>query len=273
MAHSISPRPALVRGSKHRNAVEVWVNILSLLVPLWVAAGPVYAGDVKVAVTSSFLDTMNAIAEEFQKTTGHRVFLNESTTGALYAQILNQAPFDVFLAGDDIDPKNLEDDGFAVRGSSFTYAVGRLTLWSQDPRGVGPDGVETLRAGQFGHLVLANPRTSANGHAAVQALKALGVWEAIQEKVLEAESSRQAFHWVANGKAKLGLVPLAEVLDPDLKDKGSRWDVPVNLHAPIRQDAVLLIRGQSNPAAVALMDYLRTPRVRAIVERFGFGLP
>jgi molybdate transport system substrate-binding protein len=236
-------------------------------------AGPVSAADVTVAVTSSFLDTMNAIAEEFQKATGHRVLLNERTTGELYAQILNQAPFDVFLAGDDIDPKTLEDDGFAVRGSRFTYAVGRVTLWSQDPRAVGPDGVDTIRAGRFERLAIANPRTSANGQAAVQALKALGLWPAVQDKVLEAASSRQAFQWVADGKAKLGVVPLAEVLDPDLKNKGSRWDIPISLHAPIRQDAVLLLRGQANPAAVALMDYLRSPKARGIIERFGFGLP
>jgi len=247
-----------------------WLGAVGMALAL---TGPAHAAEVKVAVTSSFLDTLNAIAGEFQEATGHRVFLNEHTTGELYAQILNQAPFDVFLAGDDIDPKNLEDDGFAVHGTRFTYAVGRLTLWAPDPAAVGPDGLATLRAGQFKHFVIANPRTSANGHAAVQALKALGLWEAIQGKILEAESSRQAFQWVAGGKAKLGIVPLAEVLDPDLKEKGSRWDLPLNSYAPIRQDAVLLMPGRANPGAVALLEYLRSQKAQAIMREFGFGAP
>jgi molybdate transport system substrate-binding protein len=236
-------------------------------------AVPASAADVQVAVTSSFLDTMTAIASEFQKATGHRVLLHERTTGELYAQILNQAPFEVYLAGDDIDPKTLVDDGFAVGGSSFTYAVGRLTLWSRDPRRIGADGVDTLRSGQFERLAIANPRTSANGHAAVQALKALGVWPSIEGKVVEAGSSREAFQWVAEGKTGLGVVQLAQVLDPDLKGKGSRWDIPVGLHPPIRQDAVLLVKGQSNPAAAALLDYLKSPKAREIIEQFGFSLP
>lgn len=250
--------------------VRQWAVAAGLVLVL---ARAVSAADLQVAVTSSFVDTMAVLASEFQKATGHRVLLHERTTGELYAQILNQAPFEVYLAGDDIDPKTLVEDGFAVAGSSFTYAVGRLTLWSRDPRAIGDDGVEILRTGKFERLAIANPRTSANGYAAVQALKALGVWPLIENKVVEAGSSREAFQWVAEGKSGLGVVQLAQVLDPDVKDKGSRWDIPVALHSPIRQDAVLLVKGQANPAAAALLDYLKTPKAREIIGQFGFSLP
>lgn len=242
---------------------------------VWGGMGPGTsdARDVKVAVSSSFLDTMTAITEEFQKATGHRALLNEGSTGELYAQILNGAPFDVYLSSDELDAKGLEDDGFAVVGSRFTYAVGRLALWSPRPGRIGSDGAGTLNSGAFRSLVISNPRTNGYGKAAVQTLKAMGVWTSIQERIVEVETSREAFQLVASGKAELGLVPLGEVLDPDVKEKGSRWDVPDRLHAPIRQDAVLLERGKGNPAALELLQFLRSARARQIISRFGYGLP
>lgn len=244
------------------------------VVALWCAVGtPAVAGDVKVAVVSSFLDAMTAIAEEFQKATGHRALMNDGSTGELYAQILNQAPFEVFLSSDEMDAKSLEDDGFAVRGSRFTYAIGRLTLWSRDPNRIGSDGLEILKARSFTQVAIANPRTAAYGHAAAEAMKALGVWDSLEGRLVEAPNSRQAFQLVASGKAELGLVPLAEVLDPDLIEKGSRWDISPDLHHPIRQDAVLLTIGRTNPAAVALMEFLRGAKAKAVIERFGFGQP
>jgi molybdate transport system substrate-binding protein len=240
---------------------------------LLVFAASAHAADVKVAVASSFLDTMVAIADEVQRSTGHRLLLNDGSTGELYAQIINDAPFEVYLAGDDIDPKNLEDDGFAVPGSRFTYAVGRLTLWSQNPTFIGSDGLAILRAQKFKHLAISNAKTSSYGHAAVQVLKAWELWEALEERVLEADDSRQAFQLVESGKAELGLVPLGEVLDPDLKNKGSRWDVPVTMYGPIRHDAVLLIRGQSSTAARELMQFLKDRKAHEIMRRFGFDMP
>ena len=231
------------------------------------------AADIKVAVTSSFMDPMTAIAEEFQKATGHRALLNEGSTGELYAQILNGAPFDIYLSSDEQDAKGIEDDGFAVVGSRFTYAVGRLTLWSPRPGRIGDDGENLLRSGGFQSLAISNPRTNGYGKAAVQVLKTVGVWTSVQDRIVEAENSREAFQLVASGKAELGLVPLGEVLDPDVKQRGSRWDVPHRLHSPILQDAVLLERGKKNPAAVQLLQFLRGPQARQIIVRFGYTLP
>lgn len=247
--------------------------VLSLIGLLWLVPVSVTAGEVKVAVTSSFLDTMTAITEEYQKATGHRVLLNEGSTGELYAQILNGAPFDVYLSSDELDAKDLEEDGFAVQGSRFIYTIGRLALWSPKPGRVADDGVQTLRKRDYQHLVISNPKTNGYGKAAVQTLKALGVWTEVQERILEAENSRQAFQLVQAGKAELGLVPLGEVLDPDVKEKGSRWDIPDQLHAPIRHEAVLLERGKTNVVAHELLKFLRGPRARQIMNQFGYGLP
>ena len=234
---------------------------------------PVDAADIKVAVTSSFMDPMTAIAEEFQKATGHRALLNEGSTGELYAQILNGAPFDIYLSSDAQDAKGIEDDGFAVAGSRFTYAVGRLTLWSPRPGRIGNDGEHLLRSGGFESLAISNPRTNGYGKAAVQALKTVGVWTSVQDRIVEAENSREAFQLVANGKADVGLVPLGEVLDPDVKQKGSRWDIPHRLHSPILQDAVLLERGKENSGALQLLQFLRGPQARRIIVQFGYELP
>jgi len=246
---------------------------ISVALFLLVVPTRIWAADIKVAVTSSFLDPMTVIAEEFQKATGHRALLNEGSTGELYAQILNGAPFDVYLSSDENDAKGIEDDGFAVVGSRFTYALGRLTLWSPRPGRISGDGEQMLRNGVYKTLAISNPRTNGYGKAAVQALKAMGVWTSIQDRITEAENSRQAFQLVASGKAELGLVPLGEVLDPDVKEKGSRWDIPKRLHSPIRQDAVLLERGRANPAALELLQFLRGARARQIMTRFGYELP
>jgi molybdate transport system substrate-binding protein len=246
---------------------------VSLMVILWTVATSVHAADVKVAVTSSFLDAMTVVAEEFQKATGHRVLMNEGSSGELYAEIINEVPFDVYVADNELDPRSLEEERFAVRGSRIAYAVGHLTLWSRDSDRVGSDGAQLLRSRQFRHLAIANPRTSTYGQASIQAMKALGVWPLLEERVVEARSSREAFQLVASGKAELGLVPLAEVLDSDVKSKGSRWDVPASFYTPIRQEAVLLLKGEANPAAGALMEFLRSPKAREIMQRFGFGLP
>jgi molybdate transport system substrate-binding protein len=247
--------------------IGLWVILLALV------PAPAWAGEVRVAVTSSFFDTMTAVSEQFRTATGHQALLTEASSGELYAQILTGAPFDVYLASDQLDAKNLEDDGFAVSGTRFSYAVGRVTLWSPRPGRIGANGMETLRQGEFKTLAISNPRTNGYGQAAVQALKAMGLWSAVQERIVETENSRTAFQWVAGGKADLGLVPLGEVLDPDVKEKGSRWDVPEHFHTPVRQEAVLLVHGKDNPAALALLTFLRSDQARQTMQRFGYGIP
>jgi molybdate transport system substrate-binding protein len=242
-----------------------WLTQVLLVITCW---APAYADQVQVAVAANFIPPFKEIAAEFEKTTGHSVQVSAGSSGKFYAQIKNGAPFEVFFSADDERPKRLEDEGLGVKGSRFTYAVGRLVLWSPDPGLV--TGEQTLRTVKFQHLAMANPKTAPYGLAAMQAMMKLGVWESLQPRIVQGENLGQTIGFIESGNAELGFVALSQALDPALKSKGSRWDVPMNFHDPIAQDVVLLTKGQSNPAAKALMEFMRSPQARTVIERFGY---
>lgn len=231
---------------------------------------PVQAEQVQVAVAANFVPPFKEIAAEFQKATGHTAQLSAGSSGKFYAQITNGAPFEVFFSADDERPKLLEEEGLGVKGSRFTYAVGRLVLWSPDPQLV--KGEETLRSGAFKHLAMANPKTAPYGTAAMQAMKNLKVWDQLQSKIVQGENLGQTSGFIDSGNAELGFLALSQVMDPKLKGKGSRWDVPTSLHDPIAQDVVLLAKGEGNPAAKALLDFVRGPQGLQIIERYGYDV-
>src|SRR5262245_39883877 len=243
--------------------------VFSLCVPA-VLAGVTQAETVQVAVAANFVPTFKEIAAEFEKSSGHTVQVSAGSSGKFYAQIKNGAPFEVFFSADDERPKLLEEEGLGVKGSRFTYAVGRLVLWSQDPALV--TGEETLKNGNFKHLAIANPKTAPYGTAAMQAMMKLGVWESLQPRIVMGENLGQTSGFLESGNAELGFLALSQVLDEKLKGKGSRWEVPESLHEPIKQDAVLLVKGQSNPAAKALMEFMHSPQARAVIEHYGYQL-
>jgi molybdate transport system substrate-binding protein len=230
---------------------------------------PGSAGEVQVAVASNFAGTMQELALDFEQSSDDRVLISSGSTGKLHAQITHGAPFDVFLAADDNSPRRLEQDGRTVAESRFTYALGRLALWSARP-GVVDDSQTVLEEGQFRHLALANPRTAPYGAAALQLLKALDLWEAVESRVVFGENVAQAFSFVSTGNAEIGFVALAQVEGLDEARKGSCWVVPRELHLPIEQQAVLLAAGRDNPAATRFMAYLRSPAARSIIERSGY---
>lgn len=230
------------------------------------------AGEVLVAVAANFLNPLKEIGERFERDTGHRLVLVPGSSGKHYAQIKNGAPFDAFLSADPERPRLLEEEGLAVRGTRFTYAIGRLVLWSRDPTMVTGSGAEVLRTGSFKHLAIANPKTAPYGQAAVQVLTKLGLWESLQPRVVQGENISQAFQFVTSGNAELGLVALSLVLDPRNNHAGSRWEVPAVFHDPLRQDAVLLTKGQGHPAARAFLKFLRSPQARAVIVRYGYGV-
>ncbi|MCL5777459.1 molybdate ABC transporter substrate-binding protein [Limibaculum sp. FT325] len=229
------------------------------------------AADALIAVATNFLDTARAVAEGFEARTGHRVTFTAGATGKLYAQIAAGAPFDVLLAADQARPALLEAEGRAVAGSRFTYATGRLALWSADPARVGPDGAAVLEAGDFRVLAIANPDLAPYGIAARETLQSLGLWDRLGPRVVMGQNIGQTLALVATGNAELGLVALAALRAPGSTLGGSAWEVPADLHAPIRQDAVLLARGAENPAARAFLDHLQGPEARAVIARFGYG--
>ena len=192
------------------------------------------------------------------------------STGRFYAQIRNGAPFHVLLAADDDTPGRLEREGAAVAGSRFTYAVGRLVLWSRQPAQVDAQG-EVLRSGKFDKLALADPKLAPYGAAAVETMGALGVLEALRPRWVMGESIAQAFQFVATENAQLGFVALSQVFADGRISSGSGWIVPARLHKTIRQDAVLLEKGRHNPAAVALLQYLRSDKARAVMVSHGYA--
>jgi len=236
---------------------------------LWLLAQGTRAEEVQVAVAANFAAPMREIAARFARDTGHEARIVTGATGQLYAQIRNGAPFEVFLSADAATPLKLEQEGSSIAGERFTYAVGKLVLFSARPGFVDGQG-KVLGGGAFEHLALANPKTAPYGAAAVEALQAMGLWEALRPKIVEGQSITQTFEFVATGNAELGFVALSQVQAPGKPAAGSWWLVPAGLYQPIRQDAVLLKKGAARPAARALMDYLRSEPVRAIIRSYGY---
>lgn len=229
------------------------------------------AAEVNVAVAANFTVPMRKITADFEKATGHKVVLSFGSSGKFYAQIKNGAPFQLFLSADDEKPAQLEKDGLTVVGQRFTYALGTLVLWSADPDFIDPKGV-VLAMGNSSKLAIANPKLAPYGAAAVETLTKLGVLEKIQHKFVQGENITQAYQFIATGNAELGFVALSQVMKDGKIAGGSSWIVPPNLHAPIRQDAVLLTRGKGNPAAEALAAYLKSEKVKALIRAYGYHI-
>ena len=238
---------------------------------LAVSSLTVQADEVQVAVAANFTAPMQKIAAEFEKDTGHKALLAFGATGKLYAQIKNGAPFQVFLAADDKTPAKLEAEGDTVLGSRFTYAIGTLVLWSAKPGFVDEQG-EVLKKGAFKHLAIANPKTAPYGAAAVATLTQLGLLDALQAKFVTGENISQAYQFVVTENAELGFIALSQVMADGQMTGGSAWVVPSNLHDPIRQDAAILAKGQNQPAARALAEYLKGDKAAAIIKSYGYAL-
>ena len=227
------------------------------------------AGQVQVAVASNMAAPMRKIAADFARASGHEALVALGSTGKFYTQIRSGAPFEVLLAADEETPARLEREGLAVAGTRFTYAIGRLALWSADPAAVDRDGKVLLRRPK-GKLAIADPRLAPYGAAALQALKNLGVLQAWQADIVQGENIGQAWQFAATGAAPLAFVALAQVMADGRIARGSAWIVPARLHAPLKQDALLLKAGQSNPAAKALLDYLESDAARATLRGYGY---
>ena len=233
-------------------------------------AGLCHAAQVDVAVAANFTAPMQKIAVAFEQESGHRLVLSFGSTGRFYAQISNGAPFNVLLSADDETPARLEKEGLSVAGTRFTYAIGRLVLWSKRPGLVDPAG-EVLRKGSFDKIAIADPRLAPYGAAAMETLAKLGLQATLAPRFVQGESITQAFQYVATGNAALGFVALSQVMAEGKIRDGSAWVVPASMHAALRQDAVLLANAKGNPAAVALMAYLQSDKARAIIRSYGYA--
>ncbi len=229
-----------------------------------------HADEVNVAVAANFTAPMQKLAQMFEADTGHKAVLSFGSTGKFYAQVANGAPFDVFLSADDTTPAKLEKENRAVAGTRFTYAIGRLVLWSSDANYVDAQG-EVLKKGDFKHLAIANPKLAPYGQAAQETMQKLGLADTLAPRLVLGESIGQTYQFVASGNAPLGFVALSQVMVDGKVSKGSAWMVPANMHEPIRQDAIVLQRAANNPAAKALTQYLQGDKAKALIQSYGYS--
>lgn len=235
---------------------------------LLVLPGFALADTVRLAVASNFSEPIKVIAAQYEKDTGHRLILVFGSTGKHYAQIINGAPFDVFLAADIRRPQVLEQQGIAVAGSRFTYARGRLVLWSLTADYVDAEG-EVLAYGEYLRLAIANPKLAPYGKAAQQVLESKGLWKEMQHRLVRGESIGQAYQFVRSGNAELGLIAYSQIKQPGHTTTGSYWIIPQTLYQPIDQQAVLL---KNNAVARNFMNYLQTKEVKKIITQFGYDI-
>lgn len=230
-----------------------------------------HAGEVTVAVAANFTAPMQKIAKAFEQDTGHKAQLAFGATGKFYAQIKNGAPFGVLLSADDETPARLEKEGLAVAGTRFTYASGRLALWSKQANLVDDKG-DVLRSSRFEKLAIADPKLAPYGAAAMEVIQKLGVQANVTRRLVQGESIGQTYQFVSTENAQLGFVALSQISVDGRISQGSAWVVPPSMHTPLKQDAVLLIAGKDNAAAHALLKYLQGETAKTVIQSYGYAL-
>ena len=241
-----------------------------------VACATAKAEEVTVAVAANFTAPMQKIAQAFEQDTGHKALLAFGATGKFYTQIKNGAPFAVLLSADDETPARLEKEGVAIAGTRFTYAIGRLALWSKNPLLVDDKGQVLLSnatdKNSFKKIAIADPKLAPYGAAAIEVLGRMDALAKLTPKLVQGDSIGQAFQFVMTENAELGFVALSQISIDGRITQGSAWVVPQNLYTPLKQEAVLLPLGKNNAAALALMKYMRTDRAQAIIRAYGYTL-
>lgn len=252
-----------LRVRRYRSFAAVFLGLVTM-----VFGGSASAGEVRVAVAANFSAVLSDIAERFTDETGHLVRISTGSTGLLFTQISQGAPFDIFMAADQERPDRLLEEGYAVADSGFVYAVGRLVLYSAEPGLV--EDVFSLQKPQIDRIAIANPRTAPYGAAAYRLLEASGLLESFDGRIVQGANIAQTFQFVATQSVDAGFVALSQVVG---RDGGSRWIVPADMHDSLAQKAVLLITGKENPASVAFMAYLRTPEIQQLIQSWGYDVP
>lgn len=231
-----------------------------------------FAGEVSVAVASNFAAPMERIVALFKQESGHTLKVSLGSSGKFYSQIAGGAPFDVFLAADEAIPQRLEQEGLAIGGTRFVYAQGRLVLWSAQPGFVDAQGA-VLRKGGYNKLSIAEPKLAPYGMAAQETLEKMGLWNAVQSKLVQGENITQSYQFAATGNAELGFIALSQITKYGKVTGGSWWLVPHDLYNPIRQGAVLLSAAKDRAAAQAFLAFLKSEKAMAVIRSFGYELP
>lgn len=225
------------------------------------------AGTVNAAIAANFAQVATDLAAKFKAETGDTVNLSLGSTGALYTQITQAAPFDVFLSADDKRTKTAIKDGFGVDGTDFTYAVGKVVLYS--PSIDVTDGATVLKASAFQHIAIADPKAAPYGAASVAVLDKLGLTDAVKPKIVTGESITQALQFVDSGNAELGFVALSQVIG---KPATQVWLAPQEDYPAIKQNAILLKVAADNQAAKDFLAYLKSDEAVAVIKAAGYTL-
>ena len=240
-----------------------------LLTGLMILPEALLPDEIRLAVASNFAPAMKTLVSRFEQESGHEVRLSFGSTGKQYAQIINGAPFDAFFAADTARPERLEAEGQAIAGSRFTYARGKLVLWSPDPGKVDAEG-HVLSRDSFRFLAIANPKLAPYGEAARQVLQHLELWVGLEPRLVRGENIGQAFQFVRSGNADLGFVAWSQLVAANLVNTGSNWSVPALLHDPIDQQAV---RMSKREAVGDFIAFVRSTEGQAIIIQNGYEIP
>lgn len=236
--------------------------------------GNCFAQQLNVAVASNALSAVKVISLAFEKKTGHTVLISGGSTGKLYSQIVNGAPFDIFFAANQREPQRLEQAHLIVPHSRFTYALGRLVAWSSEDSLLKSNDIkDVLNSKSVARVAIANPKIAPYGLAAQQALQKLGIWSSLEGKIIRGENVSQTYQFAMTNNAQIGFVAMSQILDARNKTKGSYWEVPQDMYTPITQQAVLLLRSQHKAVAAEFADFMKSDKVREILSgRFGYGI-
>ena len=244
-----------------------------LLISIGLSFTQIAADEIKVAVASNFYPAMKEIALQYElkksKTSeNHKIVLIPGSSGRHYAQIMNGAPFDLFFSADKVRPILLEKKGISENGSRFTYALGKLVLWSSLDGFVEKE--ERLYHKDLRFIAIANPKIAPYGVAAKEALISINLWEDMKSKLIRGENIAQTFQFVNSGNAKLGFVSYSQLMNPNYPVGGSFWMVPQSLYKPIEQQAVLL---RESLLGKDFLSFMRTDQSLKIISKFGYDLP
>lgn len=255
---------AAITARRNTGSRHLLAGLLTVL-----TAHPAQADDIHIAAAANFATPLRALTEDFRKRSGHNLLVSPEATGKLYAQIKNGAPFDVFLSADQTTPTRLGEEGNAVKSSQFTYGIGKLVLWSSNPATVDAKG-EVLKSSLAKHMAIANPKTAPYGAAAVSVMESLGVYSSWQARLVQGENIAQTFQFVSTGNAELGFIAFSQVIKDGKIGIGSGWIVDGKLHAPLKQDVILLNTGKDKPGASAFLTYLKSNAAKTIINSYGY---
>lgn len=254
---------------RHRQRIFLTISLFTCFLTYFIGTSSIFARETYIAVAANFTGVMDSLVKVFYDQSGNKLTPVFGSTGKLFAQINSKAPFDAFFAADVKRPALLEVDGIAKPGSRFTYAVGKLVLWSPEPGLVDLAGA-VLKNGNFRYIAIANPELAPYGAASKQVLEGLGLWQLLLPRLVQGENIIQAYHYVISGNAELGFIAFSQISNPAVNRSGSNWDIPDSLYAPIEQQAVLL---SDSPIAKAFFDFVKSETARNIIRSFGYSIP